>query len=58
MSNSKLVISIELSGKEKLEDIIEKLSKKYKLHADADFADIGTSLKTQISALDDFKRRA
>ena len=58
MSNSKLVISIELSGKEKLEDVIEKLSKKYKLHADADFADIRTSLKTQISALDDFKRRA
>lgn len=58
MSNSRITIRLELTGKEKLDEVIAKLAKEYKLHAEADFSDIESSLNEQISALDNFKVRA
>ena len=58
MSNSRITIRLELTGKEKLDEVIAKLAKEYKLHAEADFSDIESSLNAQISALDNFKVRA
>lgn len=58
MSNSRITIRLELTGKEKLDEVIAKLAKEYKLHAEADFSDIESSLNAQISGLDNFKVRA
>ena len=49
MQKPKLIISLELTGKEKLDEVIAKLQEKYKLHADADFSNIQFNFKDQAS---------
>lgn len=58
MQKPKLIITLELTGKEKLDEVIEKLQEKYKLHADADFSNIQFSLKEHTSAFSRLKAKA
>lgn len=58
MQKPKLIITLELTGKEKLDEVIKKLQEKYKLHADADFSNIQLSLKEHTSALSRLKAKA
>ena len=58
MQKPKLIITLELTGKEKLDDVIEKLQEKYKLHAEADLSNIQVGLKEHTSAFSRLKTRA
>ncbi len=66
MNDPKLKITLELSGQEKIEEFLAKLSKKYNLEADADLSNIAkeiqknieSPLNKQISAFNSFKTKA
>lgn len=45
MNESKLKVTVELSGKDKIEQFLAKLSSKYNVVADADFTNIAREIQ-------------
>ena len=52
MQNPKLMITIQVNGKETLDEITQKLEKQYNIKADADFSNISVNLEQHINKFD------